>query len=148
MRKSTLVVLAILVVGMVTMSLLYNYYMKQFVEEHRNAKTLTDEFRADVEPGTKIALGRVKGGAKYVVHDPDQPGVVVYAQPTEAAWKADPSGGLFGRRIALRLFEVYGDERPAAWVELRLKRPDGNVAPAFGYRRGEGRTIEPVVPPR
>jgi|GEM_PF-2992239 len=149
MRKSSIVVLVILLVGMVTLSLLYNYYMNQFIEEHRNAKQLTDEFAADLEPGTKIALGRVKGGARYVVDDPSLSGVVVFARPTEASWKAEPSGALFGRRVAIRLFEVYGDDRPATWVELRLTRPDGTVAPAFGYRRGEGRTIVPVtLPPR
>jgi len=146
MRKSTLVVLVILLVGMVTLSLLYNTYMNQFVEEHRNAKALTAEFAADLEPGTKLALGRVKGGTRYVVDDPSLPGVVVFARPTEASWKAEPSGALFGRRVTLRLFEMYGDDRPASWVELRLTRPDGTVAPAFGYRRGEGRAIVPVAP--
>ena len=149
MRKSSIVVLVILLVGMVTLSLLYNYYMNQFVEEHRHAKALTDEFAAELEPGTKLALARVKGGARYVVDDPSLPGVVAFARPAEAAWKADPSGGLFGRRLTLRLLELYVDDRQAAWVEVRLTRPDGTVVPALGYRRGEGRTIVPVgTPPR
>ena len=147
MRKSTVVVLVILVVGMVTMTLLYNYYMQQFVEEHRNAKMLTDEFRADLEPGTVLKLGRTRGGAAYLVADPSQPGLVVSARPTEAAWKADPSGGLFARRVALRLFEVYAGDRPASWAEFRLTKPDGTTLPAIGYRRGEGREIV-VLPPK
>jgi hypothetical protein len=144
MRKSTIVVLVILVVGMVVMTLLYNYYMQQFVEEHRHAKRLTEEFRADLEPGTVLRFGRVKGGEKYVVPDATMPGIVVFARPSETAWRTDPSGGWFARRITLRLFEVYGDDRPASWAEFRLTKPDGSVAPAFGYRRGEGRTLVPV----
>lgn len=146
MRKSTIVVLVILMIAMVSMTLLYNYYMQQFVEEHRNAKMLTDEFRADLEPGTVLRLGRTRGGDAYVVADASETGLVVGARPSEAAWRADPSGGLFARRIAIRLFEVYVGERPASWAEFHLTKPDGTVLPAFGYRRGEGRTLVPVPP--
>lgn len=146
MRKSTIVVLVILMVGMVAMTLLYNYYMQQFVEESRHAKLLTEEFRADVEPGTVLRLARVRGGPDYVVTDPSQPGLVLFGRPTQAAWKADPTGGLFARRLVLRMFELYVGERPASWAEFRLTRPDGTMLPPFGYRRGEGRTIEPIAP--
>lgn len=146
MRKSTIVVLVILMVGMLAMTLLYNYYMQQFVEESRHAKLLTEEFRADVEPGTVLRLARVRGGADYVVADPAQPGLVLFGRPTQAAWNADPTGGLFARRLVLRMFELYVGERPASWAEFRLTRPDGTLLPPFGYRRGEGRTIEPIAP--
>lgn len=146
MRKSTIVVLVILMVGMVAMTLLYNHYVQQYVEEYRNAKMLTEEFRADLEPGTLLRLGRTRGGEAYVVADASEPGLVVNARPGEASWRADPTGGLFARRIAIRLFEVYGSERPATWAEFRLVRPDGTVVPSFGYRRGEGRTLVPVPP--
>ncbi|MFO0932999.1 MAG: hypothetical protein U1E39_09855 [Planctomycetota bacterium] len=146
MRKSTVVVLVILMVGMLAMTLLYNHYIQQYVEEHRNAKMLTEEFRADLEPGTVLKLGRTRGGEAYVVGDASEPGLVVSGRPTEASWRADPSGGLFARRIAIRLFEVYGSDRPVVWVEFRLTKPDGTMLPAFGYQRGEGRTLVPLPP--
>lgn len=141
MRKSTVVVLAILLVGMVVLTLIYNYYVSQLIEEARNAKTVTTELAADLEPGTKIQLSRVAAGPRYVVKEGSVHGLVAIATPSVAAWKADPSGDAFGRRLTVRLFELYGDERPVQFVELRLTRPDKVALDPFAYTRGPGKTI-------
>lgn len=148
MRKSTVVVLSILLVSLVALTLLYNYYMNQFVEEYRSAKTLTEEMRGALAPGTKVSLGRVKGGARYVVHDETSFGLVVQARPSDETWKLDPSGFVLGRRMALRALELYEGERFARWVELRWTKPDGTRAEPFGFERGDGKSVVPVAPPR
>lgn len=146
MRKSTLVVLGILVASMVLLTVLYRMYMEQYVVEGQQAKALSSTLRADLEPEGKIRIGRVRGGAAYVVRDPERWGIVLFARPNEALWKADPSGALFGRRAALAVFEAYGADRPVDWVELRLTRPDGTAPSPFGFARGEGRQLAPLKP--
>lgn len=146
MRKSTLVVLGILLGSMIVLTVLYRMYMEQYVVEGNHAKTLSATLRADLEPEGKIRIGRVRGGPTYVVRDPERWGIVLFARPNEALWKADGSGALFGRRAALAVFEAYGADRPVEWVELRLTRPDGTAPPPFGFTRGEGREIVPIKP--
>lgn len=147
MRKSTLVVLAVFVVAIVGMTVLLKVYTDQFTEEIKHAKAFTAAFQADLAPGTTIKLARARGTSRYVVTDPSSWGLLFEVNPSEASWKADPTGTVLARRLARHAFDAYPADRPVDWIEFRLFRPDGTRAPLFGLRRGAGEGLLPVEAP-
>lgn len=153
MRKSTVVIIAILVFGAVATTWAFKLYTDQIVEEIRNAKELTDDFRDSLAKDAeghvlKLRLRRAAGASGYVVTDPSTFGLLVEARPSLDVLKRDPSGFLFAREVASRAFELYGTDRPIQWVEVRLRRPDGTAIPPIGLQRGEGTLVVPVEPTR
>ena len=149
MRKSTVVIISILIFAAIATTWAFKLYTDQIVEEIRHAKELTDDFRdalaKDVSGhGTKVRLRRTAGANGYVVTDASIFGLLVEASPDLAVLKRDPSGFLFARELAARAFELYGPDRPIEWVEVRLRRPDGTAIPPIGLQRGEGTLVVPV----
>jgi hypothetical protein len=148
-RKSTVVIIAILIFGAIATTWAFKLYTDQIVEEIRHAKELTDDFRDSLAKdakghGTKIRLRRTAGGPPYVVTDPNAFGLLVDANPDLAVLKRDATGFLFAREVAQRAFELYGADRPIQWVEVRLTRPDGTSIPSIGLQRGEGTLVIPI----
>ncbi len=149
MRKSTVVIISILIFAAIATTWAFKLYTDQIVEEIRHAKELTDEFRESLAKdatghGTKIRLRRTAGGPTYVVADAGTFGLLVEASPDLATLKRDASGFLFGREVAGRALELYGPDRPIAWVEVRLRRPDGTAIAPMGFERGEGTLVVPI----
>jgi hypothetical protein len=147
MRKSTLVVMAILIVALVGLTLVMKMYTDQFIEEIGHAKELTKEFRDEqhlLAPDSTVRLARVMGSSQTLVHDPASPGLLLEASPTPDAWKSDKAGRGIATQMALRLFEVYLSDRPIFWIQFRLARPDGTVLPEFALARGDGGAVVPV----
>jgi hypothetical protein len=149
MKKSTLVVMAILVVALVAMSLVMKMYTDQFVEEIGHAKELTKEFRDEqhlLAPDSTVRLARVLGSSQYLVHDHESPGLLLEASPTPEVWASDKSGRGIASQMAQRLFEVYLSDRPIYWIQFRLARPGGSQFPEFALTRGDGGALVPVEP--
>ena len=149
MRKSTVVIVAILIFGAIATTWAFKLYTDQVVEEIRRAKELTDDFRDVLAKdasghGTKIRLRRTPGARGYVVTDPSTFGLLAEASPDVTVLKRDPSGFLFARDLAARAFELYGPDRPIQWVEVRLRRPDGTAIAPIGLQQGEGTLVVPV----
>lgn len=147
MRKSTIVALVVLVLALVGMTVLLKVYTDQFAEEIKQAKAMTAAFAADLAPDSTIKLARVHGTSRYVVSDPGSIGLLLEARPSEASWRADPTGTVLARRLARHAFDAYPIDRPVDWVEFRLTRPDGTRVPEFGLRRGAGDGLLPVEAP-
>lgn len=146
MRKSTVVAIAVIIFGAISMMFLFRAYTERAIDEVRNAKELTDLFRPQLSVGTKIRLRRTPGDLHYVVRDPAIPGLLVEAQPSAAVLTQDRSGFQFAREVASRAFELYGADRPIRWVEVKLTRPDGTRIASIGLERGEGTAVVPVEP--
>jgi hypothetical protein len=147
-RKSTVVVLAILLAGMGLLLWAFRLYTDQFKEEIANAKALTEEVRGRLAPETRLRLVRVAGSGRYLVTDPSRVGLLLEASPSAETWAGDAAGRGFAADLARRLFAVYGAERPAEWVQVRLLRLDGTEAPPLAFERGADGLPTPVAAPR
>lgn len=132
MRRTTLVLLAILAAGMVSILYAMKVYTGRFAAEIRIAKLVTADLADRLELGTQVKLARVDGHPKYVVADPQRPGLLLEAKPRRELWAKDPTGEGFAREAARRLFVEYGPDRPITWIQFRLTLPDGSEAPVFG----------------
>ena len=149
MRKTTVIVLAILGVGFAAIMVLLRAYVGHVEQELAIANELTRDFAAELDPKTpKVKLLRVSGKATYAGQDPATHGLLVDATPSADTWKADASGAAFARRLARDVLDRYGPDRPAQWVDVKLIRADGTHV-RFGYGRGEDdRDLTPLpIPP-
>jgi hypothetical protein len=136
MRRTTLVIISILFVGLGSLLFAMKTYTGQFLEEIQRAKEVTTAVRERLAPGTSVKLARVVGQAKYVVTDGTRPGLLVEAEPLAEVWKTDPQGRGFARDLWIRLEALYGPDRPVNWMQFRLTRPDKTEEPIFGFERG------------
>lgn len=147
MKRTTLILLAILAVGLGSLLFAMKTYTDQFAQEIRRAKEVTEDVADRLEPGTFVKLARVAGQAKYVVTDPERPGLLLEARPRSEAWAKDPTGEALARDLASRLFASYGPDRPVTWIQFRLTRPDGSEAPVFGLERERGDVLRRIPGP-
>lgn len=144
MRKSTVIAIAIIIFGAISMLFLFKSYTEQFADDIRAAKELSDDFRDALAKDTKIRLRRTAGAEKYVVRDKTSFGLLVDVTPDAAVLKRDPTGFALSREIAVKAFEIYGSDRPIQWVEIRAKRIDGTELPPIALQRGEGSSVVPI----
>ena len=147
MRTSTIFAIAIIIFGAISMVWLFKSYTEKALEEVRNAKELTDEFRQQLAPESKVKLRRTPGAASYVNHDPNSYGLLLEASPDAGILKTDPTGFQFARQVASKAFDLYTGERPIHWIEVKLFRTDGTRIPSIGLQRGEGMSIVPIEAP-
>lgn len=144
MRKSTVIAIAIMIFGAISMLFLFRSYTEQFTGDIRAAKELSDDFRDVIADGTKIRLRRTAGSEKYVVRDKASFGLLVDVSPGAESFKRDKTGFLLAREIASKAFPLYGADHPIQWVEVRMKRLDGTEIPSVGFERGEGTSVVPI----
>lgn len=149
MRKSTLVIVALLVVMAAALSTLMSHYLSYAEPELKAAKELTDAVRPDLAPGTKVKVRRVLGADRYAVKDPTKFGLVVEATAASDSATKDPKGVNLAKALSDRAFAVYGSDRPIEWVELRIRRGAEDLPP-IAFARGPGGIVEPipVEPPK
>ncbi|HVG93538.1 MAG TPA: hypothetical protein VND21_03760 [Planctomycetota bacterium] len=147
MPRATLILIAILAAGMGMLLYAMKVYTSRFAAEIRVAKVVTADLADRLETGTQVKLARVEGHPKYVVADPNRPGLLLEAQPRRELWAKDPTGEAFAREAARRLFIEYGPDRPITWIQFRLTRPDKSEAPVFGLEQGAKESLHRVGPP-
>jgi hypothetical protein len=146
-RKTTIIVIAILLAAAVGMTMMLQYALGHVKTELQNRKLLKDTFGTELLAGAEVRLLYVPGGEKYPVQDPSQHGLIVEASPSAARWAKDVNGLGLAFEIGEWAFQRYGPERPIAWVLFRLRRPDETVV-VHALRRGENDRLEAVpVPP-
>jgi hypothetical protein len=145
-RKTTLVMLGILLVAAFATTWAFKTYTDQVIEEVRNAKDWTAELRDELAPDAKIRLRRTEGRAGYVNASPETVGLLVEARPSAASWANDRSGMRLALALATKAFERYGPDRPIDWVEVKLTRLDGTILPSRGFERGDGMLVVPIDP--
>ncbi len=144
MRKSTVIAIAIVVVGVASLSLLMGQYLSFAEPELRAAKEMTDAFRPDLLPGTRVRLRRVQGGERYAVKDPLKSGLIVEASAAPEALAKDRSAIGLARSLAEKAFTLYGPDRPVEWAELRIRRSEEDRQ-TFAFARGQDGTLEPLL---
>ena len=148
MRKTTVIVLAILGVAFASMLILLRTYVGYSEQERAIGGEMTRLFEPDLAPKSKVTLNWVVGKATYAGQDPTKHGLLLDAKPSEDTWKADASGAEFARRLARDALDRYGPDRPVQGVDAPLTRADGSHV-RFGFGRGEDdRVLVPLpIPP-
>ena len=149
MRKSSVIVLALVVVAFGAMIWLLGVYTDALKPELEASADWTEELRSDLEPGTKVKVLRVHGSATHAGKDPKTFGLLVDVRPSKEAWARDASELALG--LVRRAFERYGNDRPIQWVEVRLFQ-HGEVVTRLGFAQAASGGYDPIlsegVPPR
>jgi hypothetical protein len=137
MRKSTIVLLVIVIGAGVALTWLLDAYVGHAEAELRNGRDLTEAHRADLAAGSRVRLRRVKGEARYPVKVPERPGLIVEAEPSALRWAKDASAYGIARDLAERAIRLYAPDHAITWVLLRLRRPDGSQV-LHAFEPGDG----------
>jgi hypothetical protein len=146
-RKSTVILVAILLAGAVGLTLMLDFALGHVKTELQNRKALKETFKSELLAGAEVRLAYVAGGERYPVKDPKTFGLIVEASPSAARWTKDVNGLGLSHEIAEWAFQRYGPERPISWVLLRMRRSDESVV-VHALRRGENDRLETIpVPP-
>jgi len=119
-KRSTLAIVAILILAFGGMMLAANWTMKTFEGDLRQSREMTDllEHRSLIEPGSRVlVLSRKGGGEKRLASD----GEGVYVELTPAAVVRERKGGLaeLATFVSRELLEA-ARERRVDWLEFRL----------------------------
>jgi hypothetical protein len=146
MRKSTLIILAILFAGAVALTLMLDFAVQHVRPELENRKVLRRTFESELQAGSDVKLRYVPGGASYPVTAPSEFGLIVDATPSPARWTKDTAGMGLAWEMAEWAFKAYGQERPITWVLVRMRRSDETFVP-HAFQRGENGQLKTIASP-
>src|SRR5688572_9363622 len=110
MRKSTVVLVVVLIAAGVGLTWLLDAYVGYAEAELKNGRDLTEAHRAHLAPGTRVRLRRVTGDARYPVTPPERPGLLVEAQPSLERWAKDASAYGLARELSEHAIRLYAPD--------------------------------------
>jgi hypothetical protein len=143
-RKSTIVILALLAIAGGGLLSMLSWVTDIIKPELDASAEWSRAFASSLAPSAKVKVVRVRGDETRPVTDPARPGLFVSFQVSEETWAKSGAAEAVAFAIARSAFERYGADRPIAWVQTKVLKPDGGLGREIAFGKDDAGSVVPV----